>query len=194
MFKKGLAQTLLHDICSHFSRHPRVIFILWFLSKKILDRHVQLSCSFIGDLVLLSQGLRVQWRRKRARGWQTEEKALSAGCSGSSPLFREAGDTVPPPSRLVISHSFLYQLMRHERWGLRTEPNPAASSRHQSSELREARARCWPQTSQPSAAGTWNMRKTLEQCPPLFTLVSMKPFPVHSLSSVSSCVRSCKGL
>lgn len=71
-------------------------------------------------------------------------------------------------------------LMRHERWGLRTELNPAASSRHQSSELKEARTRYWPQKSQPSAAGTWNMRKTLEQCSPLFTLISMKPFPVQS--------------
>lgn len=46
-----------------------------------------------------------------------------------------------PPSRLVAPDSFLHQPVRHERWGLGTEQNPAGFSGYQSSEAEGGKRR-----------------------------------------------------
>jgi len=195
VYKGSGTQTLLHGYLPIFP-DARMSFLFYgFRVKKswIVTCNYR-AASYTEDTVLLSQGLRVWWGRRRARGWQTEEKALRAVCSGSSSLYQEAGNTVLPPPRLVVLDSFLHQPVRHGCWGLRTEQNPVGFSVYQSSEAEGVKQKVLG-PNKPALSG-----RNLE--PEQSTGTMAIPFHAGPHEAIScpqsdfmrSCLRSCKGL
>lgn len=162
--------------------------------------HTQMSCLFYGLRVKKSWIVTCNYRvlypaqvtwscslRGLEFGGGGEGKGVANWRQGSrcgvfrlSPLYQEAGNTVPPPSGLVVSDSFPHQPVRQGCGRLRIEYNPVGSSRYQSSEAEGVKCKV-PGPNKPALSG-----KSLE---PEESWYNAHPFShwsprIHFLSTV----------